>query len=595
MVFCCQESNLDVATLVNKRSYWKVSKGDFFPGESFKNWSAYKSALSQTCFRFKDRLISRSDDANELGDVRQQSKSDMKRCLSWWDLTWFGFGAVIGAGIFVLTGQEAHNHAGPGIVLSYVLSGLSAMLSVFCYTEFAVEIPVAGGSFAYLRVELGDFVAFIAAGNILLEGIVGSAAVARGWTSYFTTLLNRQPNSLRIHTKLKEGFNLLDPIAVAVLVIASALAMVSTKMTSIFNWVGSVVNSAVILFVITAGFSHGKTSNLSPFLAYGARGIFQAAAIVYFSYGGFDTVATMAEETRNPARDIPIGLLGSMSCIIVVYCLMALSLSMIQPYTEIDPNAAYSLAFQSVGMKWAKSLVALGALKGMTTVLLVGALGQARYTTHIARAHMIPPWFAHVHPKTSTPINATLLNTILSICIAFFSSLDMLSSLLSISTLFIFMMMAVALIVRRYYVRGVTPRRNLLKLTILLLIIIAASMGTAACWSLNLHSWLGYVVTIPSWFFSTMGIWILLPQQNSPKFWGVPCVPWLPSLSIATNVFLMGSLKAEAFLRFGLCTIVMLIYYLTFGLHATYDMAHQQKPELSKTPEGMGRSVQEEF
>jgi len=192
------------------------------------------------------------------------------------------------------------------------------MLSVFCYTEFTVEIPVVGGSFAYLRVELGDFAAFIAARNILLEGIVGSVAVARGWTSCFTTLLNRQPNSLRIHTKLKEGFNLLDPIAVAVLVIAVAVLL------------------------------------------------------------------------------------------LVVYCLMALSLSMIQPSTEIDPNAAYSLAFQSVGMKWAKSLVALGALKGMTTVLLVGALGQARYTTHMARAHMIPLQFVHVHPKTSTPINATL-------------------------------------------------------------------------------------------------------------------------------------------------------------------------------------------
>lgn len=189
------------------------------------------------------------------------------------------------------------------------------MLSFFCYTEFAVEIPVAGGSFAYLRIELGDFAAFIAAGNILLEGIVGSAAVARGWTSYFTTLLNRPPNSLRIHTDLKDGFNLLDPIAVVVLLIASALAMASTRVTSIFNWIGSAVNSAVILFVIIAGFSHGKASNLTPFLPFGAKGIFQAAAIVYFAYGGFDTIATMAEETRNPSRDIPLGLLGSMSCI----------------------------------------------------------------------------------------------------------------------------------------------------------------------------------------------------------------------------------------------------------------------------------------
>ncbi|MBA0620024.1 hypothetical protein Godav_005799 [Gossypium davidsonii] len=242
-----------------------------------------------------------------------------------------------------------------------------------------------------------------------------------------------------------------------------------------------------------------------------------------------------------------------MSIITVVCCLMALSLSMMQKYTEIDPNAAYSMAFQSVGMKWAKYLVALGALKGMTTVLLVGALGQARYT-HIAQAHMIPPWFALVHPKTGTPINATLLMTISSGLIAFFSSLDVLASLLSVSTVFIFMMMAVALLVRRYYVREVTPGINQLKLVIFLLVIIASSMGTSAYWGLRPNGW-----------------------QRTPKVWGVPLVPWLPSLSVAINIFLMGSLGPPAFIRFGICTVAMLVYYILVGVHATYDMAHQQQ------------------
>lgn len=565
---------------VQQRSYWRWSKQDFLPEESFQSWGNYKYALSQIHFRFMDRLISRSDDVNEIGDLRKQSENDMKRCLTWWDLTWFGFGAVIGAGIFVLTGQEAHKHAGPAIVLSYVASGVSAMLSVFCYTEFAVEIPVAGGSFAYLRIELGDFAAFITAGNILLESIVGSAAVARAWTSYFTTLLNREPDSLRIHTNLREGYNLLDPIAVGVLAISATIAVISTRKTSVLNWIASAVNTIVILFVIIAGFAHADTSNLKPFLPFGPEGIFKAAAVVYFAYGGFDNIATMAEETKNPSRDIPIGLLGSMSAITIIYCLMALSLCVMQPYTDIDPNAAYSVAFQRAGMKWAKYLVALGALKGMTTVLLVGALGQARYTTHIARAHMIPPWFALVHPKTGTPIYATLLIVIASALIAFFSGLDILSTLLSLSTLFVFMMMAVALLVRRYYVREITPRKNLLMLVIFLLIIIASSAGISAYWGLKPNGWVGYVITVPLWFLGTLAISVLLPQQRTPKTWGVPLVPWLPSLSIATNIFLMGSLGYEAFIRFAICTIVMLVYYFFFGLHATYDMAHQQhRPE----------------
>ncbi|KAK1410899.1 hypothetical protein QVD17_37441 [Tagetes erecta] len=562
---------------INPQSYWRWSKQDFFPEQSFRDWSSYRHALSKTHSRFKDRLLTRSQDSDEIEKLRKQSENDMKRCLTWWDLMWFGFGAVIGAGIFVLTGQEAHYNAGPAIVLSYAASGFSAMLSVFCYTEFAIEIPVAGGSFAYLRVELGDFAAFITAGNILLECIIGGAAVARAWTSYFATLLNRDSNSFRIHTDLAEGYNLLDPIAVAVLAIAATIAMSSTRNTSVLNWIASAVNTLVILFVIIAGFSNADVSNMKPFMPFGVEGVFRAAAIVYFAYGGFDAIATMAEETKNPSRDIPLGLLGSMSIITVIYCLMALSLTMMQKYTDIDPNAPYSVAFESVGMKWAKYLVALGALKGMTTVLLVGVLGQGRYITHIARAHMIPPWFALVHPKTQTPINATLLVTILSACIALFSSLDILSSLLSISTLFVFTMMAVALIVRRYYVSGVTPRTNLLKLVGFLLIIILSSIGFSACWGINPSSnWVGFVVTTPVWFMGTLGISVLLPQQRAPKVWGVPLVPWLPSLSIATNVFLMGSLGYMAFVRFGICTVIMLVYYVLFGLHATYDMAHQE-------------------
>ncbi|OAY74508.1 Cationic amino acid transporter 5 [Ananas comosus] len=206
----------------------------------------------------------------------------MKRCLNWWDLTWFGFGSVIGAGIFVLTGQEAHDHAGPAIVLSYVASGISAMLSVFCYNRFAVEIRCRG----LVRI---------------FESRTGGLCGVHS---------SGQLDS-REHYRHRGGGKVLD------------------------------------------------------------LGVFRAAAIVYFAYGGFDNIATMAEETRNPSKDIPLGLLGSMSIITAIYCLMALALSMMQKYTDIDPNAAYSVAFKSVGMKWAQYLVALGALKGMTTVLLV--------------------------------------------------------------------------------------------------------------------------------------------------------------------------------------------------------------------------------
>ncbi|GLJ08142.1 hypothetical protein SUGI_0082040 [Cryptomeria japonica] len=572
------ELNSEVVSLLEGGSNEEIVAGNgvkkyFLPGESFKCWSNYGNALLQTPQRFKERALSRADEKKEAEEIRKRSENDMRRTLNWWDLTWFGFGAVIGTGIFVLTGQEAHEDAGPAIVISYALSGFSAMLSVFCYTEFAVEIPVAGGSFAYLRVELGDLAAFIAAGNIILESIVGAAAVARSWTSYFATLLNHSPDDFRIHTNLASGFNLLDPIAVAVLLLASVAAIVSTRFASYLNWIASAVNTLVILFIIIAGFMNANTFNLSPFFPYGVKGVFRAAAVVYFAYTGFDAIATMAEETKNPSRDIPLGLLGSMSAITVIYCLMALVLVLMQSYIDLDVNAAYSLAFQSIGWKWAKYLVALGALKGITTVLLVGAVGQARYTTHIARTHMIPPWFGLVNEKTGTPINATASMAIATSLVAFFSSLDVLSNLLSISTLFIFMLMSVALLVRRHYVKEKTSRKHVFLLTTFIIIIICSSAATAAYWAVS-SGWIGYCITLPVWFLATVGLAVFVPQCREAKVWGVPLVPWLPSLSICINLFLMGSLDYMSFIRFGICTVIMLVYYVFLGLHASFDASH---------------------
>ncbi|KAJ7563137.1 hypothetical protein O6H91_03G098100 [Diphasiastrum complanatum] len=546
----------------------------FLPEESFQSWKNYSHALSQTFPRLRNRVTARSSENDELMEIKARSGNEMKRTLNWWDLMWFGIGAVIGAGIFVLTGQEAHNAVGPGIILSYAAAGFSAMLSVFCYTEFAVEIPVAGGSFAYLRVELGDFMAFIGAGNIILEYIIGGAAVARSWTGYFATLCNHSPNDFRIHaSSLANNYNELDPVAVGILLITGALAVYSTRHTSTFNWVASFVNMFVIVFVIVAGLTKAKASNYTPFLPYGARGIFNAASVLFFAYLGFDAVSTMAEETKNPGRDIPIGLLGSMTICTILYCLMGMTLCLMQKYTDISDDAPFSFAFKQVGWSWAQYIVALGALKGMTTVLLVSNVGQARYLTHIARTHMIPPWFAKVNKRTRTPVNATVVMVLASSVIAFFSSLDILSNLLSISTLFIFMLVAVALLVRRHYVpeQTTTYHRNLL--TFFLLTIIGTSIAIATYWAKS-SGWVGYVVLVPIWFLATAGLAYFVPQARKPKLWGVPLVPWIPSLSIATNVFLLGSIDRNSFIRFGVWTGVMLIYYFLFGLHASYDTAH---------------------
>jgi len=438
--------------------------------------------------------------------------------------------------------------------------------------------------------------AFIAAGNILLEYIIGGAAVARSWTSYFATLCNHRPNDFRITAhNLSPDYSHLDPIAVVATAAIGVFAIKSTKGSSRFNYIASIVHIFIILFIIIAGLTKANTRNYTPFAPYGPRGIFQASAVLFFAYVGFDAVSTMAEETKNPARDIPIGLVVSMVVATLAYCLLAVTLCLMQPYSEIDKDAPFSVAFQKVGMDWAKYVVAAGALKGMTTVLLVNAVGQARYLTHIARTHMMPPWLANVNERTGTPVNATVITLLASAVIALFTELDVLSNLLSISTLFIFMLVALALLVRRYYASGATTPTDRNKLVTFLAIILASSTAAATCWGLLSPSdWIAYAITGGVWFLATLGLAIFVPQAKPPKTWGVPLVPWLPSASIFVNIFLLGSIDKDSFIRFGIWTAFLLVYYLLFGLHASYDTAKELKrivaaensAELSKAEEG---------
>ncbi|KAG5000061.1 hypothetical protein JHK87_021133 [Glycine soja] len=558
-------------------------KNDFFPEESFKSWGSYGIALRETPWKFKNRVMTRSKDETEVVEMKGRSSNEMKKTLNSWDLIWFGIGAVIGSGIFVITGLEARDAAGPAVVLSYVVSGISALLSVFCYTEFAVEIPVAGGSFAYLRVELGDFVAFIAAGNILLEYVIGGAAISRSWTSYFATLCNHHPDEFRIIIpNMNPDYGHLDPIAVVVLIAIATLAMVSTKASSLFNNIATIVHCLVIVFIIVAGLINANPQNLTPFTPFGVRGVFKASAVLFFAFIGFDAVATMAEETKNPARDIPIGLVGSMTITTLVYCLLSLTLCLVQSYKDIDVDAPFSVAFHAVGWDWAKYIVALGALKGMTTVLLVTIVGESRYLTHISRTHMMPPWFGLVDDKTGTPVNATIAMLTVTSVIAFFTNFRVLSSLLSISTLLIFMLVAVALLVRRYYSSGVTTKANQVKLIVCLVLIFGSSCGVSAYWA-NSDGIIGYVICVPLWLLGTGGLWLGVPMAKTPKLWGVPLVPWLPALSIFINIFLLGSIDVASYIRFGVWTALLLVYYAFVGLHASYDAAKELKSASSNT------------
>ncbi|KAG9459055.1 hypothetical protein H6P81_003563 [Aristolochia fimbriata] len=551
---------------------------------SFSSLRAYMGALAQTPTRLAARAGSVSTSFEEMSGVRPQSGPHMAKTLRWFDLLGFGLGGMVGAGVFVTTGRAAHDFAGPAVVLSYAVAGLCALLSAFCYTEFAVDMPVAGGAFSYLRVTFGEFAAFLTGANLVMEYVFSNAAVARSFTAYLGTAIGISTTEKWRFTVsgLPEGFNQIDLVAVALVLLISLCICYSTKESSVLNIVLTTIHIAFILFIILIGFCRGEWKNLttpsnpsspSGFFPHGASGVFNGAAMVYLSYIGYDAVSTMAEEVKNPKKDIPVGVSGSVVLVTVLYCLMATSMSMLVPYDAMEEEAPFAAAFRgSKGWGWVSHVVGAGASFGILTSLLVSMLGQARYLCVIGRSNVVPAWFARIHPKTSTPVNASAFLGLFTAAIAVFTDLDVLLDLVSIGTLFVFYMVANAVVYRRYVSIGTTT--NPWRTATYLVAFTLAALAFTLLWQLAPPGlWKGLLLgacTVVA-VVLTQAFHFCVPQARKPEFWGVPLMPWIPAVSIFLNVFLLGSLNGPSYVRFGFFSGVAVIFYLLYSVHASFD------------------------
>ncbi|XWS56877.1 hypothetical protein CRYUN_Cryun09bG0123300 [Craigia yunnanensis] len=550
---------------------------------SFYSFQSYLRALAQTPARLARRALSVSSSYEELSQVRARSGSDMQRSLRWFDLVGLGIGGMVGAGVFVTTGKTSRLYAGPAIVISYAIAGLCALLSAFCYTEFAVHMPVAGGAFSYLRITFGEFAAFLTGANLIMEYVMSNAAVARGFTSYLGAAIGISTAKWRFTVPgLPKGFNEIDLLAVAVVLILTFIICYSTRESSVVNMILTALHILFIAFVILMGFWRGDWNNFtrpgnphnpSGFFPYGPSGVFNGAAMVYVSYIGYDAVSTMAEEVRNPVKDIPIGVSGSVIIVTILYCLMAASMSKLLPYDMIDVEAPFSAAFsvRSDGWEWVSRVIGVGASFGILTSLLVAMLGQARYMCVIGRSSVVPAWFARVHSRTSTPVNASAFLGFFTAAIALFTDLNILLNLVSIGTLFVFYMVANAVIYRRYVVVGTTKPWPTLSFLCLLSL---TSIIFTLLWhfvppSKSKAFVLGACVVIAT---SILQIFhFMVPQARKPEFWGVPLMPWLPSMSIFLNIFLLGSLDGLSYVRFGFFSALAMLVYALYSVHASFD------------------------
>ena len=486
----------------------------------------------------------------------------LKRTLTGSNLILLGIGAIIGAGIFVLTGQAAAQYAGPGIVISFVIAGFGCLFAGLCYAEFASMIPIAGSAYTYGYATLGEFIAWIIGWDLILEYLFAASTVAVGWSGYFTAFLTELGVTLPAqfvgapltvegtHTLVRSqicvdpatgglavdavshtpvaiadcvaggfqiGAGILNVPAMLLVIALSTLLVIGIKESARFNNLFVIVKVAIVLLVIGFGIKYIDTANWTPFIPpnlgefgqFGWTGVFRASGVMFFAYIGFDAVSTAAQEAKNPQRDLPIGILGSLAICTVLYIAMSLVMTGIAKYTELGVPHPVFVAIQKAGpgLAWLGYLVNIGAIAGLASVVLVMLMGQPRIFYSMARDGLLPPAFGKVHPKFQTPYLATIITGTVATLIAGFFPIGLLGELVSIGTLLAF-------------------------------VIVSA------------------------------GIWVLRnrsPELNRP--FRTPMVPLVPILSIAICGLMMAWLPKDTWLRLIIWMAIGLAIYFFYGRH----------------------------
>jgi basic amino acid/polyamine antiporter, APA family len=434
----------------------------------------------------------------------------LKKNLTAIDLAALGIGSVVGTGIFVATGQGAQL-AGPGILLSFILAAITCGFCALTYAELACMFPVAGSTYSYSYVAFGEVIAWIIGWDLMLEYLVAASAVASGWSTTFIGLIQtmgvKLPKAL-VTTPLAGG--IIDLPAVLITLLITWILFIGIKESAKINNIIVLLKIAVIVLFIVLGFSHIDFANFKPFAPFGWKGIMSGAAIIFFAYIGFDAVSTAAEETKNPKRDVPLGLMLCLGVVIVLYVLVAFVLTGMVPFKQIDVGNALPAALSRIGIHWGGALVATGAIIGMISTLLVTVYGQIRIFMVMSRDGLLPPVFSHVHKKHQTPHLCTWITGGLTALIAGIFPLPMIIDLCNIGTLFAFVLVSVGVVVLRK-TRPEVERR-----------------------------------------FKTPG------------------VPWTPLLTVIFCFYLMYSLPTITWIRFGIWLLVGLAIYFAYGVRHSY-------------------------
>lgn len=395
----------------------------------------------------------------------------LKKSLTAFNLTMLGIGAVIGAGIFVLTGNAAAQYAGPSIVISFIISGLACAFAGLCYAEFAAMIPIAGSAYTYAYATLGELIAWIIGWDLILEYMFAASTVAVGWSGYVSNFMKENlhleiPSYLTqspIVYDINQGWlstgSFVNLPAVFIVVLVSTLLVIGIRESVKFNNIIVVIKVIVILLFIFFGFGYVTSENLTPFIPenngtfghFGWSGILRGAGVIFFSYIGFDAVSTAAQEAKNPQKDMPIGILASLAVCTVIYILVALVLTGIIKYDQLNSANPIAVAIDSVGgtLAWLSPLIKLGAIAGLSSVVLVMLMGQPRIFYSMSKDGLLPKLFSKLHPKFKTPYISTIITGFFAALLAGFLPISLLGELVSIGTLLAFAIVCIGVMILR--------------------------------------------------------------------------------------------------------------------------------------------------
>jgi APA family basic amino acid/polyamine antiporter len=440
----------------------------------------------------------------------------------------FGVGIVIGTGIFTLTGQQAATNAGPAVVVSFLVAGAVSALAALCYAELASTVPAAGSAYTYSYATLGELVAWVIGWDLVLEFALGAAVVARGWSSYLAGLLDLPPGLFTEEAPVNVG-------ATAIVLALGAVAALGIRESARLTSVLVVVKVAVCVFVVVLGALYVDAANLTPFVppsepadaasgvdrplvqavlgidpvAFGVGGVLAAAAVVFFAYTGFEAVSGLAEETVDPQRDLPRGLLGTLAVCTLLYVGVALVITGMVPYPDLDSGSPLADAFRIVGAGWAADLIAVAAVAGLTSVILVDIVTMARIGFAMSRDGLLPRAVGAVHPRTGTPVLLTLGITGVVALLAGLVPLGALAEMVSIGTLFAFLLVAVGVVVLRR-TRPDLPRAFRVPFSPVL----PAVTALACLWlmsNLAVATWLRFI----AWLVLGLGVYVLYGRTRS--------------------------------------------------------------------------------